>query len=123
MIWNKLVWCAMLCLVTGCAGRGQSPETLTADQLFERAMTAYQNRKWTDAIESFERFTLQFPTNPRAQEARFRLADSYYNKKEYITAATEFARLASDFPAGNWADDARFKVCESYYQLSPKPQL
>jgi outer membrane assembly lipoprotein YfiO len=113
MDFKKLTWCGMLCLTAGCLGRGPNTARMEPDDLFQHAMSAYQNRKWT----------LQFPTNPRAEEARYRLADSYFGKKEYITAATEFARLASDFPAGNWADDARFKVCESYVKLSPKAQL
>jgi outer membrane protein assembly factor BamD len=123
MDFKKLTWCGMLCLTAGCLGRGPNTARMEPDDLFQHAMSAYQNRKWTQAAEAFERFTLQFPTNPRAEEARYRLADSYFGKKEYITAATEFARLASDFPAGNWADDARFKVCESYVKLSPKAQL
>src|SRR5687767_13220995 len=95
-------------VLMACSARGPGLENLTPEQLFDRGMAAYGNRKWTNAIESFERFVIQFPAHPRAQEARYRLADSYFGKKEYITAASEFSRLASDYPAGNWADDARF---------------
>jgi outer membrane protein assembly factor BamD len=110
-------------LASACAARGPNLQDLTAEQLFERGITALNARKWTRAAESFERFVLQFPTNPRAQEARFRWGQAFYGRKEYIQAATEFDRLAGDFPAGPWADDARFKVCESYVALSPKPPL
>ncbi|MGH7466902.1 MAG: outer membrane protein assembly factor BamD [Longimicrobiales bacterium] len=106
-----------------CATRGPRLETMTADQLFERGSTALNNRKWTVAAESFERFTLQFPTHPRVQEARYRLGEAFYGKKEFLSSATEFTRLASDFPAGQFADDARFRVCDSYARLAPKPQL
>jgi len=106
-----------------CASGGQRIEQLGADELFERGMRAYQEKNWSEAIRSFERFTLEFPTHPRIQEARFLQADSYFGKKEYITAASEFSRLANDYPQGPWADDARFKICESYYRLSPPVQL
>ncbi len=115
-------WVIVL-LAAACGPRGPTLQNLTADQLFARGVTALNNRKWTEATESFERFTLQFPTHPRVQEARFRLAEAFLGKKEYISAATEFSRLASDFPTSEWADDARLKVCESYAKLSPKPPL
>jgi outer membrane protein assembly factor BamD len=113
----------LVLIAAACAARGPRLDTLTADQLFERGMNALNARKWSVAIESFERFTLQFPTSPRAQEARYRLGEAFYGKKEFISSATEFSRLASDFPAGEFADDARFRVCDSYARLAPKPQL
>lgn len=112
-----------LLLLAACSAKTQEAQQITADELYAEAQEALSNRKWSDAITAFERFSLQFPTHPRVQEARYRLSEAYFGKKEYITSATEFARLASDFPAGPWADDARFKVCESYYKLSPKPPL
>jgi outer membrane protein assembly factor BamD len=114
----------LLTVVAGVCGPKQPPLTqLGPDALFSRAQEQLNNREWAGAIAAFEQFTIQYPTHPRVQEARFRLAEGYFGKKEYITAANEFARLASDYPAGPWADDARFKVCESYYRLSPKTPL
>ena len=109
-------------LAAGCSHQTQLPN-LSADQLMQRGMDALARRKWSTAVESLEQFTLQFPQNPRAQEARFRLAEAYIGKKEYITAATELGKLATDYPAGNYADDARLKICEAYYKMSPKSQL
>jgi outer membrane protein assembly factor BamD len=121
---NRLLRILAIGLLTaGCASHSQQVQNLTADQLMERGMTALRNRKWSNAVEAFEQFTLQFPTNPRHQEARFRLGEAYIGKKEYITASTELSKLASDYPAGNYADDARFKICEAYHKLSPKSQL
>jgi outer membrane protein assembly factor BamD len=107
----------------GCAARSQPLQGLSPEQLLERGQTLLNDRKWTESIAAFETFVIQFPTHPRVQEARFRMAEGYYGKKEYITAGAEFSRLASDYPAGPYADDARFKVCESYFRLSPKTQL
>ena len=112
----------LLAGVAGCAAR-QPQVQLPPDQLFERGQGELSERKWTEAIATFEQFIVQYPTHPRAQEARFRLAEGYFGKKEYITAGNEFSRLAGDYPAGPYADDSRFKVCESYYRLSPKTQL
>ncbi len=110
-------------LAAGCASGNQQLQNFTADQLMQRGMSALQRGKWSEAVEAFEQFTLQFPTSTRHQEARFRLGEAYIGKKEFITASTELSKLASDFPAGNYADDARFKICEAYNKMSPKAQL
>jgi len=115
---------AVLVMISGCASSNAARlAQLDADQLFNEGEAGLQARKWDDAIEAFERYTLTFPTHPRNQEGRFLLGTAYMGKEEYITAANEFSRLADDFPAGPWADDARFRVCEAYGELSPHPQL
>lgn len=120
---NRVLLLTLAVGAAACASSGPALHTLGPDGLFERGMAAYEARKWTEAIQAFERITLEYPTHPRIQEARFRLADSYFGRKEYVTAASEFVRLATDYPSGSWADDARFRVCEAYYELSPKPAL
>lgn len=113
----------LLVAIAGCASGGPKLGQLDADQLLARGLERVEAHKWQDAIQALEAFVFQYPTHPRYQDARYRLAEAYYGKGEYISAATEFGRLANDFPTGQWADDSRFMVCESYAELSPKPQL
>jgi outer membrane protein assembly factor BamD len=114
----------LLALVQGaCATRGPVLSGMDAETLFAHAMGELQARRWEQAARAFEEFTSLHPTNPRVQEARFRIGESYQGRREWITAALEFNRLAADFPAGAWADDSRFQVCRSYYELAPRPQL
>jgi outer membrane protein assembly factor BamD len=120
---QKIVVAVLLGVMAGCGAKNKVADQLAPDVLFEKALAELHKRHWAKATELFERFTIQYPTHPRLQEARFDLAEAYFGKKEYITAANEYSRLADDYPAGPYADDARFKVCESYYQLAPKPQL
>jgi outer membrane protein assembly factor BamD (BamD/ComL family) len=61
----RLLWVAWL--GAACATRGTGLENLTAEQLLERGVARLNDRKWSDAIMAFERFTLQFPTHPRVQ--------------------------------------------------------
>jgi outer membrane protein assembly factor BamD len=107
----------------GCASSGPELAKLTPEELFTLGLDKLEEKEWRDAIEAFERFTFEFPTDPRYQEARFNLSRAHFGAEEYITAATEYARLAIDFPAGPWADESRFGVCESYYELSPPVEL
>ena len=110
-------------LAAGCSSSGPRYSQMDADALLQYGLERKAAHKWTEAQRALESFIFQFPTDPRYQEARYKLAEMYFEKKEYITAASEYNRLANDFPQGEWADDSRFKVCESYYRLSPDPEL
>jgi outer membrane protein assembly factor BamD len=108
---------------TACASSGTNFAAMPPDSLFDYALERIRADKLDDASTALERFTFQYPTHPRYQEARFRLAETYFERDQFISAVAEYSRLASEFPAGPYADDARFKVCDSYYQLSPRAPL
>jgi outer membrane protein assembly factor BamD len=122
-VFRSAVVCATVLGVAACASSGPAYDTMTPDEVVELAITEAAEEDWDDAISAFERFIFQYPTHPRYQEARFRLAQVYFDREEFITSANEFARLATDFPGGEYSEQSRFKVCESYYELSPAPQL
>jgi outer membrane protein assembly factor BamD len=108
---------------TACASAGSQVKPVDAGTLFKQATDELAAHKWAQAARNFERFTLEFPTDTRYQEARFHVGEAHFGAKQYIIAANDFARLASDFPAGPYADDAQFNVCESYHRLSPDIEL
>jgi outer membrane protein assembly factor BamD len=110
-------------VLVSCASRGPALDRMDADALFARGMEQLAARKWSDAADAFRRLTLVYPNDVNAQEARFRLGESYQGRREWVTAALEFNRLASDHPASPWAERARYQACLSYYELSPRPQL
>lgn len=109
-------------LLGGCASSGPPFSQMTADSTFQYGTNTLAEGEWDDAIDAFQQFTLQFPSDPRYQEARFRLGEAYFGKEEYVTSSAEFDRLATDFPSGEYAPEARLKVCESYAELSPESQ-
>lgn len=120
---TRFRWLLLVLLLPACASSGALDSRMGADQLFSYGMDRLRAEKWSDAIAAFERFTLNHAQDPRAAEARFRMAEAYFGRDEYVTSAMEFDRLANDYPAGPWADDARYMVCLSYDQLAPRPQL
>lgn len=120
---KKTVLSLALAAVAACGARGPQLSQFDADQLLAYATERIEAEKWNDASRALETFIFQYPTHPRYQESRYRLAQVYYDRGDYLSAASEFARLADDYPNGELADDARFGVCESYARVSPKPQL
>jgi outer membrane protein assembly factor BamD len=118
------LFCAALALGLAACHSGTSViEKMGADQLFARGVAELKAHHWDNAIEAFDRLTLQYPSFARVQEARLDLAEAYLGKGDAVTAAGEFDRLATDFPLGAYADDARFGVCRAYEKLSPAVQL
>lgn len=109
-------------LLGGCASSGPPFSQMTADSTFQYGTNELAEEDWDGAIDAFQQFTFQFPSDPRYQEARFRLGEAYFGKEEYVTSAAEFDRLATDFPSGEYAPEARLNVCESYAELSPDKQ-
>lgn len=120
---TRLLLAALLVLGGGCASRGPLYDQLDADQLYRLGMDQMERRRWGEAETAFQRLLLQFPGDPRSQEVRFRVAETYFGRGEYVTAALEFDRLAGDQPSSPWADDARFNVCRAYERLAPGPRL
>lgn len=115
---------AILVLVGSACGPKTPPITqLTATQLWERGIEAYNDADWDDAILYFDRFALVGGTDPRVNQARYYVAQAHFERGEYVTAAGDFARLATDLGQSELADDARFRACRAYEELSPGPQL
>lgn len=107
----------------GCFGNGQLLHELGPEEVWTRAMDAYEDENWAEAVRSFDQLLVRYPNHEHWQEARWYLADSHYRNEDYVTAANEFDRFAREFSGTDRADDARFKVCQSYHRLSPDVQL
>ncbi len=119
------LFCAAMALgLAACHNSGTSAiEKMGADQLFARGEAELKAHHWDNAIEAFDRLTLQYPSFARVQQARLDLAEAYLGKGDAVTAAGEFDRLSTDYPLGAYADNARYMVCHSYEMLSPRVQL
>jgi outer membrane protein assembly factor BamD len=123
---NRLRAGALLALVltaSACGLRQQNPATLAPDDLYQRATTAFEARRFARAAELYEVFVLHHHGDPRAPQARFNLGRSFQERRDFITAATHYTRLINDFPQSALNLPARFGICESYYRLSPRPAL
>lgn len=112
-----------LALLAGCSPKQVNPATLAPDDLYQRATTAYEGRKFDRAIPLLESFVQRNPGDDRAPQAQWMLAKAHYEKRDYITAASEYQRLVEGWPNSSLNLAARYAICDSYLQLSPKPTL
>ena len=117
-------WVFRLALLGGMWGCASTPDfvPMTAEELWEEGVVAYDAEEWDEAIQVLERFAAQNPGHPRSEEARMRIARAHSGRSEYVTAASEFERFLQLYRNHGLAPEASLGVCESYAALSPDAQ-
>ena len=93
-------------------------------RLYQAALTHLQNEKWDNAIEGFERLTIDLPArDPLLPLSIYHLAVAHAGKEEYLLAAQNYVRVAENFPLDTLADEALLRAGQSYAQMWRKPTL
>jgi tol-pal system protein YbgF len=68
------------------------------DKPYTEGMRLYQVKKYREAQQQFSLYLKNLPRGPKAQEARYYLADSFYLEGKYREAGVEFNKLLVQFP-------------------------
>lgn len=124
--WQRLARnaCVALAVVCACSPAFKVSRFRTNDALYAAAMREYQARHWDNAIQAFERLTLELPARdtllPRAY---WYLATAHSRKDEHLLAAQGYARLNQTFPDDSLADDAMLAEADEYAKMWRKPAL
>ncbi|HLB00398.1 MAG TPA: tetratricopeptide repeat protein [Bacteroidota bacterium] len=86
----------------------------TAD--YGLAWTQFEQKKFTSAAASFERFSKQYRDDPRTAEADLRRADCYFFLGQYDRSGALYSALADRGAAGGLTEYAAFQLGMSYIQ-------
>ena len=116
----KKICVALFCILIflSCAAR----QTLTALEPaaeFERAMSFFNNRKYDQALEAFERILFYHASSEYVDDAQYWLARTYLEKKDYDQAIVEFDYLVRNFPKSTQLEDAYFYRAKAYLASAP----
>jgi len=76
--------------------------------LYETAMAKMESGDEDDAREMFKH--IEARSDELADEALYRVGETYYRQKLYDDAYAEFSRLINRYPASAWCDDAQFMM-------------
>jgi outer membrane protein assembly factor BamD len=116
--------CVALLAVGACAPAFKLSKFRTNDALYAAATRQYKLRHWDNAIQAYERLTLDLPARdtllPRAY---WFLATAHARKGEHLLAAQGFSRLNQTFPDDSLADDALLAEAQQYASMWRKPSL
>lgn len=104
--------------IIGCS-TAKKEEIRSSDELFEKAKSEYQKKKYEEAEKYFDLLKLQYPASQYADDAQFYLGEISFEKGDYIMAAFHYSTLRRWYPASEYSKIALFKTALSYYKLSP----
>jgi len=86
------------------------PKGTTADELYHKAMTAYQKSQYDQALSMFKSFNGQYPRHNLADNALYWTGECQYAKKIYPDAIQTFEKVLSQYPNSSKAPDAMLKI-------------
>jgi tol-pal system protein YbgF len=113
-------------LAPGKPTRRETPEApaRVQDKSEYLALAREQERQGqkTVARELYEQYVTQYPTDPTAAEAHFRLGELAFAERRYRDAILEYGRVAKDFPRFDKAPDALLRTGESMLALGLKDE-
>jgi outer membrane assembly lipoprotein YfiO len=114
-----------LALAGGACSRGfQVRRYEDSQSLFVAALAEFNKGKWANAIQGFEKLTLDLsPRDTLLPPSHWYLARAHEGQREHILAATSYVRLAESFPDDSLADDALLAAGNAYARMWRHPGL
>ena len=123
--WPRKAWGVLaLGVFCACSQSFKLSRFRTNDTLYAAAMREYNARHWDNAIQAFERLTLDLPARDTLLPRAFWfLATAHARKGEHLLAAQGYSRLNQTFPDDTLADDAMLSEAREYGKMWRKPSL
>ena len=79
------------------------------ESLYAAGMQQLQQKKWDNAVQVFEKLTLELPARDTLlPSAHYHLAQAYSARGDHLLAAQSYSRLAESFATDTLADDALY---------------
>jgi outer membrane protein assembly factor BamD len=123
--WRRKAWGVLaLGVLCACSQSFKLSRFRTNDTLYAAATREYNARHWDNAIQAFERLTLDLPARDTLLPRAFwYLATAHARKGEHLLAAQGYSRLNQTFPDDTLADDAMLAEAREYGKMWRKPAL
>ena len=91
-----------------------------AQALYDSGMTAFNDRRYDQALKAFTDFTGAYPQHKLVSNAWFWQGECNYQMKNYAAAALAYEKVISGFPNSNKAPASYLKQGMSFLQLGKK---
>ena len=101
----------------------QAMKSTDKDEIFTIATKLYEDGKYSQAVELYERIETSFVGTEQAAQIAYNTANAHFKDENYKLAGHLFKNFAGSYPLDSRAEEALFNSAYSYYQDSPKYNL
>ncbi|WP_322969908.1 outer membrane protein assembly factor BamD [Faecalibacter sp. LW9] len=101
----------------------QAMKSTDKDEIFTIATKLYEEGKYVQAVELYERISTSFVGTEHAADIAFNTADAHFKDENYKLAGHMFKNFAGSYPLDKRAEEALYNSAFSYYKDSPKFNL
>ena len=99
------------------AGQPAAPGGMSAQRMFDTAMSDYFGSQFELAMAGFEGYIRTYPTAPNVAQAQYYIGESLFQLKRYQDAVTAYARVVDNYQDSAWEPEALYKQGQSYERL------
>src|SRR3954469_5834172 len=122
--WKCATAALVLTVGAACQHEFKPASFKTNEQLYRAGVHEFERQKWDNAIQAFERLTLDLPARDSLLPLSYwYLATAHAQKGEHLLAAEGYSRLNQPFPDDSIADDAMLAEAAQYTKMWRKPTL
>ena len=93
------------------------------DEIFNIATQLYNQGKYNEAIELYDRISTFFVGTEQAADIAYNTADSHFKDENFKLAGHLFKNFSGSYPMDKRAEEALYLSAFSYYKDSPKYNL
>lgn len=86
-------------------------------ELYRSAFQFVKDKKYEDAIDSFNAFLFLHPQSNYSSNAQYWLSESIYALGDYKNAMINFAKVVENYPTSSKLADAKLKIGYCYYSI------
>jgi outer membrane protein assembly factor BamD len=112
-----LLTALLLCIY--CASRQETRVLVEPDEAFEQARSFFEEKKYNQALQAFERILFYYPTSEYVDDAQYWLARTYFANKDYGQSINEFEYLIKNFTTSPFVEDAYFYKAKAFLLKAP----
>jgi tol-pal system protein YbgF len=82
---------------------------ISPDQIFSEAYNDLIQGNFDLAIQGFNAFLANFPTNEKADDAQYNIGEAFYNDKKFSQSIAAFGKVINEYSTGDKVASALFK--------------
>lgn len=121
---KNLIYIAAIGLAfTSCSNYQKVLNKGTVEEQYKMAVELYEAKKYSKALDLFEKVTPTYRAKPQMERIQFMVAQSNFNIRDYDLSGYYFERFAENYPKSSKREEAAYLSAYSYMLAAPRYNL